>query len=128
MTKTISNILLLKGDNNNDSLCKNNITYTTAFYEFCLLATANQLTIAELTILYNLLDYHKTTFETFIHRLYTNVEWLNKQNLNGVSLVALTTDNFDTNQSPEIENLIITLRSNLIWMIRIYQITRSKPH
>ncbi|HGJ5883799.1 hypothetical protein [Arsenophonus sp.] len=31
--------LLLKGDDNNGNLCKNNITYTTAFYTFCLLAS-----------------------------------------------------------------------------------------
>ncbi|HGJ5898841.1 neuraminidase-like domain-containing protein [Arsenophonus apicola] len=106
-------MFLIFNDNDNISLCKNNITYTTAFYEFYLLATANQLTIAELTILYDLLDHHQIPIETFINKLHTTVEWLNNQNLNVASLVALTTNNFDTNQSPEIENLIITLNSNL---------------
>ncbi|QBY44080.1 28.1kDa virulence protein [Arsenophonus nasoniae] len=100
-------------NDNNGSFCKNDVAHTTAFYRFCLLATANQLTIAELSILFNLLDHHLISTEAFIDKLHTTVEWLNNQNLNVASLVALTTDNFDTNQSPEIENLIITLNSNL---------------
>lgn len=95
-------------NDNNGSFCKNDVAHTTAFYRFCLLATANQLTIAELSILFNLLDHHLISTEAFIDKLHTTVEWLNNQNLNVASLVALTTDNFDTNQSPEIENLIIT--------------------
>lgn len=59
------------------------------------------------------MDHHLISTEAFIDKLHTTVEWLNNQNLNVASLVALTTDNFDTNQSPEIENLIITLNSNL---------------
>ncbi|WGL97426.1 Tc toxin subunit A [Arsenophonus sp. aPb] len=104
-------LLLFKDDN--DSHCINDIETTTAFYVIYLLALANHLTIAELTILFNLLDFKNLPFEVFIDKLHTTVEWLNDQNLNVASLVALTTDNFDTNQSPEIENLIITLNSNL---------------
>lgn len=104
-------LLLFKDDNN--SHCKNDIVTTTAFYIIYLLASANQLTIAELTILLNLLNYKDLPTDVYFNKLHTTVEWLNNQNLNVVSLIALTTDNFDTNQSPEIENLIITLNSNL---------------
>lgn len=98
-------LLLFKDDN----YCKNDLATTSVFYSLYLLTSAFHLTVAELTILLNLLNYKNIPSAELISKLNTTVAWLNKQNLK----VALTTDNFDTNQSPEIENLIITLRSNL---------------
>lgn len=105
--------MLLLFKNDNDSHCINNIANTTAFYLFYLLASANQLTIAELTTLLNLIDYKKLPSDTLVDKLHTTVEWLNNEKLNVVSLLTLTTNNFDTSQSPEIEKLIITLKSSL---------------
>ncbi|WP_334470232.1 hypothetical protein [Arsenophonus sp. PmNCSU2021_1] len=80
-------LLLFKDDN----YCKNDLATTSVFYSLYLLTSAFHLTVAELTILLNLLNYKNIPSAELISKLNTTVKWLNKQNLNVASLVALTT-------------------------------------
>ncbi|MDE9493878.1 toxin [Xenorhabdus bovienii] len=115
---TLSKIL----DQKNTSGIDNNLaTDLSALYRVRMLAYIHQLSINELAILLKLSPYAEVTFNNIstealievIEYLYSITQWLQTQKISVYTLYMMTTTTYSTVLSPDINNLIETLRAGM---------------
>ncbi|WP_051875466.1 neuraminidase-like domain-containing protein [Xenorhabdus bovienii] len=115
---TLSKIL----DQKNTSGIDNNLaTDLSALYRVRMLAYIHQLSINELAILLKLSPYAGMTFNNIstealievIEYLYSIIQWLQIQKISVYTLYMMTTTTYSTVLSPDINNLIETLRAGM---------------
>lgn len=96
-------------------------TQLSALYRMSLLADLHHLTVHELSMLLsispyagqNFLDFNAEEWVALTYFLYECTQWLAAQQWTVSDIFLMLTDNYSTTLTPEIENLIATLRNGV---------------